>query len=224
MPRRTISRRSSSRAWAITSRPSASAAITASRSVEGPPRRCRCAAFPATTATRRRAMSRRRSAISASPRSICPTAIRSAPTNIATSSPGCSGSRRRPGALLESERACVLAGDYNICPTDDDVYDPVGWRERRAVPARIARALSRAAQYGPRRRLPRPPPRAASLQFLGLPGRALDARRGPAHRPPAAVAAGRRPACREPTSTRRRAARDKASDHTPVWCEIGAPA
>ena len=36
----------------------------------------------------------------------------------------------------------VLAGDYNVCPTDDDVYDPVGWRERRAVPAGNARARS----------------------------------------------------------------------------------
>jgi len=29
--------------------------------------------------------------------------------------------------LLASEQPVVLAGDYNICPTDIDVYDPVGW-------------------------------------------------------------------------------------------------
>jgi exodeoxyribonuclease-3 len=35
----------------------------------------------------------------------------------------------RARALLAEERPVVLAGDYNICPTDDDVYDPVGFRE-----------------------------------------------------------------------------------------------
>ena len=28
------------------------------------------------------------------------------------------------GALLESERAFALAGDFNVCPTDEDVFDP----------------------------------------------------------------------------------------------------
>jgi exodeoxyribonuclease-3 len=30
--------------------------------------------------------------------------------------------------LLAREIPFVLAGDYNVCPTDEDVYDPVGWR------------------------------------------------------------------------------------------------
>ena len=29
--------------------------------------------------------------------------------------------------LLAKEKPFVLAGDYNVCPTDDDVYDPVGF-------------------------------------------------------------------------------------------------
>jgi exodeoxyribonuclease-3 len=29
--------------------------------------------------------------------------------------------------LLANEERVVLAGDYNVCPTDADVYDPVGW-------------------------------------------------------------------------------------------------
>lgn len=37
--------------------------------------------------------------------------------------------RARAEALLAAERPVVLAGDYNVCPTDDDVYDPVGWRD-----------------------------------------------------------------------------------------------
>jgi exodeoxyribonuclease III len=33
------------------------------------------------------------------------------------------------GELLKGERPVVLAGDYNVCPTDADVYDPEGWRD-----------------------------------------------------------------------------------------------
>ena len=31
------------------------------------------------------------------------------------------------GTLLTYEEALVLGGDYNVCPTDDDVYDPEGF-------------------------------------------------------------------------------------------------
>ncbi len=31
--------------------------------------------------------------------------------------------------LLQTEQAIVLGGDYNICPTDDDVYDPEGFAD-----------------------------------------------------------------------------------------------
>jgi exodeoxyribonuclease-3 len=29
--------------------------------------------------------------------------------------------------LMENDEAFVLGGDYNVCPTDADVYDPRGW-------------------------------------------------------------------------------------------------
>ncbi len=32
-------------------------------------------------------------------------------------------------ALLRHEEVLVIGGDYNVCPTDDDVYDPVGWKD-----------------------------------------------------------------------------------------------
>ena len=35
----------------------------------------------------------------------------------------------RAAALLALEEPFVLAGDYNICPEDRDVYDPYGWRD-----------------------------------------------------------------------------------------------
>lgn len=31
--------------------------------------------------------------------------------------------------LLDNDEAFVLGGDYNVCPTDDDVYDPAGWAD-----------------------------------------------------------------------------------------------
>jgi exodeoxyribonuclease-3 len=35
----------------------------------------------------------------------------------------------RAKELLAEERPFLMAGDYNICPEDADVYDPAGWRE-----------------------------------------------------------------------------------------------
>jgi exodeoxyribonuclease-3 len=32
-------------------------------------------------------------------------------------------------SLLKEEEVLVLGGDYNVCPTDADVYDPEGWRD-----------------------------------------------------------------------------------------------
>ena len=32
------------------------------------------------------------------------------------------------GDLLKREMPFVIAGDYNVCPTDEDVYDPLAWR------------------------------------------------------------------------------------------------
>jgi len=31
--------------------------------------------------------------------------------------------------LLKLEEPVILGGDYNVAPTDDDVYDPAGWRD-----------------------------------------------------------------------------------------------
>lgn len=31
--------------------------------------------------------------------------------------------------LLKLDEAFVLGGDYNICPTDEDVYDPAAWKD-----------------------------------------------------------------------------------------------
>lgn len=35
----------------------------------------------------------------------------------------------RAKQMLADDETFVLAGDYNVCPTDDDVYNPQGWQD-----------------------------------------------------------------------------------------------
>ena len=37
--------------------------------------------------------------------------------------------KKRIQNLLKTEEPLVFGGDYNVCPTDDDVYDPEGWQD-----------------------------------------------------------------------------------------------
>ncbi len=128
----------------------------------------------------------------------------------------------RAAALLAEEVPFILAGDYNVCPGDDDVYDPVGWRDDA-----LCRAESRSAFR--------------SLVNLGLvdafrvfhaePHRYSfwDYQAGRWHRDEglridhlllSPQAADRLVAADIDKAPR---GKDKASDHTPVWCEIGPP-
>jgi exodeoxyribonuclease-3 len=123
------------------------------------------------------------------------------------------------GALLEREVPLVLAGDYNICPGDEDVYDPVGWRNDA-----LCRPESRA--------------RFRRLIHLGFTDafRALhaephvytfwDYQAGRWYRDEglridhlllSPQAADRLSACAVDKGPR---GKDKASDHTPIWCEL----
>jgi exodeoxyribonuclease III len=123
------------------------------------------------------------------------------------------------GGLLEREIPLVLAGDYNICPGDEDLYDPVGWRDDA-----LCRPDSRA--------------RFRKLLHLGLTDafRALhaephvytfwDYQAGRWHRDEglridhlllSPQAADRLSACAVDKGPR---GKDKASDHTPIWCEL----
>jgi exodeoxyribonuclease-3 len=124
-------------------------------------------------------------------------------------------------SLMQAEIPFVLGGDYNICPTDDDVYDPKAWRDDA-----LCRPDSRA--------------RFRRLIYLGLTDafRTIESRphrysfwdyqAGRWHRdeglridhlllsPQAAdrlIGAGIDKTPR---------AWERASDHTPVWCELAA--
>ena len=123
--------------------------------------------------------------------------------------------------LLETERACVLAGDYNICPTDDDVYDPAGWREdalcRPESRARFRVLLNMGLIDA--FRVHHPEPHRYSFwdyqagRWMRDEGLRID------HLLLTPQAADRLTASDIDRAPR---GRDKASDHTPVWCEIAA--
>lgn len=123
-------------------------------------------------------------------------------------------------ALLAGDGPFVLAGDYNVCPTDDDVFDPVNWQQDA-----LCRPESRAAFR--------------ELLHLGLTEafRALhpddksrytfwDYQAGAWQRDHglridhlllSPRAADRLVACDIDKAPR---GKDKASDHTPVWIEL----
>jgi exodeoxyribonuclease III len=125
----------------------------------------------------------------------------------------------RARALLETERPCVLAGDFNVAPTDDDVFDPAAWREdalcRPETRAQFRRLLH--AGYVDAFRVFHAEPHRYSFwdyqqgRWLRDEGLRID------HlllSPQAADGLVAADIDREPRG------RDKASDHTPVWCEI----
>jgi exodeoxyribonuclease-3 len=123
--------------------------------------------------------------------------------------------------LIDSERPCVLAGDYNICPTDEDVYDPAGWREDALCRPDSRERFRVLLNMGlvDAFRIFHPEPHRYSFwdyqagRWMRDEGLRID------HLLLTPQAADRLAACdidREPRG------RDKASDHTPVWCEITA--
>ena len=102
---------------------------------------------------------------------------------------------------LTLEEPLVLAGDYNVIPAPRDVRNPAVWandalflpQTRGKFRALLNLGLTDALRAVERRGRP--------LHVLGLSGRRLAEEQRHPHRPPAAVAAGRRPAQRRPAST-----------------------
>jgi exodeoxyribonuclease-3 len=121
--------------------------------------------------------------------------------------------------LLSQERPFVLAGDYNICPTDDDVYDPVAFRDD-ALCRLEARSRFRALLHlglTDAYRIFHPEPHRYTF---------WDYQAGRWHRDEglridhlllSPHATDRIAGCEIDKKPR---AKDRASDHTPIWCEL----
>ena len=122
--------------------------------------------------------------------------------------------------LLALDEAVVLGGDYNVCPTDADVCDPAGWADDA-----LCRPQSRARfrevlwlGYTEAYRILHPDTQRA-WTFWDYQGGAWQNDNGVRidHLLLSPHAADRLVACkidREPRGKRR------ASDHTPIWCEL----
>jgi exodeoxyribonuclease III len=130
---------------------------------------------------------------------------------------------RRLGArvrqLLDSEMPCVLAGDYNVAPSDDDVYDPLAVAKDAVVQPsaraqfRVLLNLGLVDAY----RVFHPEPHKFTYwdhygrKWLTDEGLRID------HLLLSPQAADRLQACDIDRAPR---GRDNPSDHTPIWCEL----
>lgn len=124
------------------------------------------------------------------------------------------------GTLLPSGQAFVLGGDYNVCPTDDDVYDPDGWADdalcRPESRMRFRRLLNLGLTEAYRALHPGEAHRYSYWDYVKGrwqkdEGLRID------HLLLSPAAADRLDACDIDKAPR---AKEKPSDHTPVWCRL----
>jgi exodeoxyribonuclease III len=121
--------------------------------------------------------------------------------------------------LLKAERPFVLAGDYNVIPEPEDVYDPIAWRNDalfRTETRRAFRGLLNLGLTDAFRALHAEPHRYSFWDYQAGrwqrdEGLRID------HLLLSPHAADRLAGADIDKAPR---GKDKASDHTPVWCEI----
>jgi exodeoxyribonuclease-3 len=127
--------------------------------------------------------------------------------------------KARAEELLREEIPFVLAGDYNVCPTDEDVYDPAAFRDDALCQAESRRAFRALVNLGltDAFRALHPEPHRYSFwdyqqgRWYRDEGLRID------HLLLSPQAADRLESADIDKSPR---GKDKASDHTPVWCEV----
>lgn len=125
----------------------------------------------------------------------------------------------RMESLLSNEEICVFGGDYNVCPTDIDVFDPIAFKHdavcqpeaRKLFRSMIFMGLTDAIRafhhepgkysYWDYRSGAWPKDNGLRIDHLLLSPKAADLLEG--------ANIDRRPRNKK-----------RASDHTPVWCEL----
>ncbi|MBC7905679.1 MAG: exodeoxyribonuclease III [Rhodospirillaceae bacterium] len=121
--------------------------------------------------------------------------------------------------LLDSGQPVVLAGDYNVCPTDDDVYAPANW-SMDALCRPESRALFRElCHLGLTEAFRSLHPEAGRYTFWDYQAGAWQRDNGLRidHVLLSPQAADRLIACDIDKGPR---AQEKASDHTPIWVDL----
>lgn len=121
--------------------------------------------------------------------------------------------------LLASEDAVVLGGDYNVAPADEDVYDPHGWRDDALCRPESRAALRALCHLGLTDAIRVVQPEGPCFTWwdyragawAGDQGLRIDHLLLSPQAADRLLAAG---------VDRRPRGRDRASDHTPVWCQL----
>lgn len=128
--------------------------------------------------------------------------------------------RRHAEKLLKSEDALVLGGDYNVIPTEADVHDPAAWRDDalfRLESREGLRALMHLGLTDAFRALH--PNAKRAYTFWDYQAGAWQHDHGIRidHLLLSPQAADKLTACEIDRAVR---GKPKASDHTPIWCEL----
>lgn len=120
--------------------------------------------------------------------------------------------------LLSFEEATVLAGDFNVCPTDDDVYSPKAFADDALCQPESRAAFRRILHLGFTDAF-RTFHDEVAYTFWDYQGGAWQKGNGLRidHLLLSPQAADRLKACEIDTKPR---ARQRPSDHTPIWCEL----
>jgi exodeoxyribonuclease-3 len=126
---------------------------------------------------------------------------------------------RHAAGLLASERPVVLGGDYNIIPTADDVYDPADWKDDALWQPASREAYRRLIWSGYTDAFRAIDPRPHQYSFWDYQAGRWQRNEGIRidHLLLSPAAADRLVAAGIERGPR---GREKASDHTPVWCEL----
>lgn len=127
----------------------------------------------------------------------------------------------RARTLLELEAPVVLAGDYNVCPTDDDLYDPRAMADDALVQPESRARFRTLANLGYTDAIRALQPQGRAYSYWDYQAGAWQKDNGLRidHLMLSPQAADRLSAAGIDRAYR---AREKPSDHTPVWCELAA--
>jgi exodeoxyribonuclease-3 len=126
---------------------------------------------------------------------------------------------RHAEALLGNEEKLVLGGDYNVCPTDVDVYDPVGWADDALCRLESRKGFRKLIYLGLTDAWRAQHPQAHEYSFWDYQAGAWQKNNGLRidHLLLSPQAAD---ALKDSGIDKCPRGKEKASDHTPVWVEL----
>jgi len=121
--------------------------------------------------------------------------------------------------LLKHEEKLVLAGDYNVIPTDEDVYDPAGWADDALARPETREKFRELMYLGFTDALRQIKPSGEEFTFYDYQRGAWAKGNGLRidHLLLSCQAADILKDCQVDRVPR---GKEKASDHTPIWCEL----